>query len=212
MSAAPSANDREELSDPGGRGALLEEHRARLLRMVRIRLDDRLRGRLDPADVLQEAFLEASRRWEDYQRSTDVPLYVWLRFLTIQKLAELHRRHLRWKMRSVSREVPLQAGFLPEASSALLAAQLLGRATTPSRAAIRAEGRRRLEAALADMEPADREIIVLRNFEQLSNLETARTLGIGNSAASMRYLRALQRLKAILSELPEFRDTGHGLH
>lgn len=211
MSESPPDHDEASTADGDALGPLLEQHQARLLRMVRIRLDERLRSRIDPVDVVQEAFLDAARRWSDYQRLAEVPLYVWLRFLTIQKLAELHRRHLRWQARSVAREVPLWPGQLPDASSALLAAQLLGRATTPSRAAIRAEGRRRLQSALESMEPADREIIVLRNFEQLSNLEAARILGLNNSTASMRYLRALQRLKKILSELPEFRDTGLGL-
>lgn len=187
---------------------LLEQHQDRLLRMIQLRLDDRLRARIDPADVLQEVSLEAARRLDDYRRQEDVPFFVWLRFLAVQKLAELHRRHFRAKSRSVTRETPIFRSRLPDASSALLAAQLLGRATTPSQAAIRAEGQSRLQDALEQLAPADREIIVLRHFEQLTSVETSRVLGLNESTASTRYLRALQKLKRILSAMPEFRETG----
>jgi RNA polymerase sigma-70 factor, ECF subfamily len=148
-------------------GELLHRHQDRLMRLVNLRMDDRLRGRVDPADVIQEAYLEASRRLAEYLRNPEIPFYVWLRFLTTQKLAELHRHHLQVKARNANREVPLFNGRLPEASSALLAAQLLGRATTPSQAAMRAERQCRLQQALDSIEPSDREIIVLRHFEQL---------------------------------------------
>lgn len=191
-------------------GILLDEHRDRLMRMIHLRLDDRLRSRIDPADVMQEVALEAARRLGEYQRQADVPFFVWLRFLTAQKLAELHRRHFRAKSRSVSREASLFRGQLPDASSALLAAQLLGHATSPSEAAIRAEGQCRLQAALEQLTPADREIIVLRHFEQLSSVEASQVLGLNESTASTRHLRALQKLKRILSAMPEFREADLG--
>jgi RNA polymerase sigma-70 factor (ECF subfamily) len=198
--------ERARVGDSTALGELLGLHRDRLLRLVNLRMDDRLRGRVDPSDVIQETYLEAAGRLPDYLRHVDMPFYVWLRFLTAQKLAELHRHHLHVKARDVNREVPLFSGRLPEASSALLAAQLLGRATTPSQAAMRAERQCRLQEALDSMEPADREVIVLRHFEQLSNVETARVLGTNDSTASTRHLRALKRLKRILGAMPEFRD------
>src|SRR5256885_14580557 len=112
--------------DTAALGALLEEHRKRLRRMVRLRLDPRLQGRVDPSDVLQEAFLQAAQRLAQYLREPKLPFFFWLRFLTGQKLLELHRRHLGAEARDVGREVSLYHGAMPEASSACLAAQLMG--------------------------------------------------------------------------------------
>jgi RNA polymerase sigma-70 factor (ECF subfamily) len=181
-------------------------HRDRLRQMVRLRLDRRLQGRLDPSDVLQEAYLDFSRRLPDYAQNPAMPFYLWLRFLTGQRLIDLHRQHLGTKMRDVGQEVSLYRGALPQASSASLAAQLLGRLTSASRAAIRAETQIRVQEALNRMDPIDREVLALRHFEMLTNEETATVLGIRKSAASNRYVRALQRLKEILSALPGFSD------
>ncbi len=183
-------------------GALLERHRVRLRRMIALRLDRRLQGRVDASDVIQEAFLEASLRLPDYLREPSMPFFLWLRFLTGQKLLELHRHHLGAQMRDAGREVSLYRGSLPGASSAALAAQLLGHDTRPSEAAIRAERKIRLQEALNSMDPLDREVLALRHFEQLNNAETAQALGLGESAASKRYIRALKRLKEILTSLP----------
>ncbi len=181
-------------------GDLFDRHRNRLRRMVQMRLDRRLRGRVDPSDVLQEAYLEFARSLADYQRNPAVPFFLWLRFLTGMKLQALHRHHLGTKARDAGREVSLHGGAGPRASSASLAAQLLGRLTTPSQAAVRAELRARVREALNEMEPLDREVLSLRHFEQLSNAETAQVLGIGETAASNRFVRALKRLrKALLS-------------
>ena len=170
--------------------------------MVRLRLDRRLQGRLDPADVLQEAYLDLTRRLPDYLAHPTLPFYLWLRLLTGQKLVDLHRQHLGTKMRDAGLEVSLHRGALPRASSASLAEQLLGRLTTASRAASRAETQLRVQQALNAMDPIDREVLVLRHFEMLSNDEAARVLGLKPSAASNRHLRALRRLKAILAEGP----------
>ena len=183
-------------------GELLARHRDRLQRMVRLRLDRRLQGRIDPSDVLQEAYLEASERFADYARDPDMPFFLWLRFLTAQKVLVLHRRHLGTKGRDAGREVSLYRGALPEASSAALAAQLVGHRTSPSQAAARAEMQVRLQEALNRMDPTDREVLALRHFEQLTNAETARVLGLRESATSMRYARALLRLKDILAQMP----------
>jgi RNA polymerase sigma-70 factor (ECF subfamily) len=183
-------------------GALLARHRERLRRMIAFRLDQRMQGRLDPSDVLQEVYLEASRRLAEYLRQPAMPFFLWLRGITGNKLLELHRHHLGTKMRDAGREVSLYQGTLPETTSAALAAQLLGHATRPSEAAIRAEVKIRLQEALNSMDPLDREVLALRHFEQLSPAETAQVLGIKEKAAGMRYVRALKRLKGILTSLP----------
>jgi RNA polymerase sigma-70 factor (ECF subfamily) len=169
--------------------------------MIALRLDQRLQGRIDPSDVIQEAYLEASTRLEDYLRRPAMPFFLWLRFLTGQKLMELHRHHLGAQMRDAGREVSLYRGSLPETSSAALAAQLLGHGTRPSEAAVRAERKIRLQEALNTMDPVDREVLALRHFEQLTTPEVAQVLGIKEAAASKRYLRALKRLKEILTSM-----------
>ncbi len=188
--------------DTAALGELLEAHRKRLRRMVRLRLDPRLQGRVDPSDVLQEAFLQAAQRLAQYLREPKMPFFLWLRFLTGQKLLEVRRRHLGVEGRDASREVSLYQGAMPEASSACLAAQLMGKLTAPLQAAIRAEMKLRLQEALNRMDPTDREVLALRHFEQLNNTETAEVLGLTPSGASSRYLRALKRLKDIMSQCP----------
>lgn len=185
--------DGEALTD------LFTRHRRRLRNMVRLRLNHRLQGRVDPSDVVQDAYLEAARVLKDYLRDPNVPFFLWLRHLTGQKLIQAHRRHLGARLRDAGREISLYHGALPGASSAALAAQLLGRLTSPSQAAVRAEMKVRLQEILNDMDPLDREVLVLRHFEQLSNAETAQVLEIDTSAASKRYVRALERLEGILS-------------
>jgi RNA polymerase sigma-70 factor (ECF subfamily) len=190
---------------------LFERHRGRLEVMVRLRLDRRLQGRLDPADVLQEAYLDVARRFPEYAADGAMPIYLWLRLLTGQKLAELHRRHLGAKMRNAGLEVSLARSALPRASSASLAEMLMGRLTSASRAAVRAETQLRVQEALNSMDPIDREVLVLRHFEMLSNEETARVLGIKPSAASNRHVRALRRLEEILSQTPGLAESASGL-
>jgi RNA polymerase sigma-70 factor (ECF subfamily) len=170
--------------------------------MIALRMDRRLQGRLDASDVLQEAYLEAARRLPDYAREPGMPFFLWLRFLTGQKLVELHRHHLGVRMRDAAREVALYHGSLPETTSAALAAALVGRATGPSEAAMRVELKLRVQAALNQLEPLDREVLALRHFEQLSPAEVAPCLGIKERAASKRFFRALKRLKDILTTLP----------
>ncbi|MCI0464386.1 MAG: sigma-70 family RNA polymerase sigma factor [Gemmataceae bacterium] len=196
--------DREALAE------LFAHHRDRLRAMVRLRLDRRLQGRLDPSDVLQEVYLDFAQRLTDYARNPTMPFYLWLRFLTGQKLTDLHRHHLGAQMRDAGQEVSLYRGALPQASSASLAQQLLGRLTSASRAAIRAETQVRVQEALNGMDAMDREVLALRHFEMLSNEETAQVLGISKSAASNRYVRALKRLKDILAGLPGFGDYSRG--
>ncbi len=192
--------------DSAAIGELLSKYRDRLRRFVNIRMDDRLRGRIDPSDVIQEACLAAARQLPDYFEHDEMPFYIWLRLIAAQKLVGLHRHHLHVKARNARRDVRFLKAQLPDASSALLAAQLLGRTTGPSQAAIREEQQRRLKEGLDGMDPVDREIIVLRHFEQLSNSEAAKLMGWNESTTSTRHLRALKRLKAIVGTMPEFRD------
>ncbi|MCA9151705.1 MAG: sigma-70 family RNA polymerase sigma factor [Planctomycetales bacterium] len=193
-------------ADAAAVGELFNRNRLRLRRFVDLRLDDRVRGRIDPSDVVQDACIEGTRRLDEYFLLTQMPFYVWLRLITAQKLALAHRHHLRVLARNAARDVPLFAANLPDASSALLAARLLGRSATPCQAALRAEQQLRLQGALESLRPHDREIIVLRHFEQLSNLETASVLGLSETTASTRHVRALQRLRKILDADPNFRD------
>jgi RNA polymerase sigma-70 factor (ECF subfamily) len=206
MTTEPTYTDellrRAQTGDQGALGELFVHHRERLRQMVRLRLDRRLYGRIDASDVLQEAYLDVARRFTEYTANPAVPFYVWLRSLTGQRLIDVHRRHLGVQMRNAGQEVSLYRGALPQASSVSLAQQLLGRLTSPTQAAIRAEMQLRLQEALNSMDPLDREVVVLRHFEELSNHETAAILGIQKSAASKRYLRAIQRLKAILDSVP----------
>lgn len=174
-------------------------HRARLRRMVQLRLDRRLQGRVDPSDVLQEAYLEVARSVGDYLKNPVIPFYLWVRIVTGRKLQAVHRHHLGVQARDVGREVSIHRGALPQASSVSLAEQLLGRYSSPSQAVVKAELRLRVQEALNGMDPIDREVLALRSFEELSNAETAQVLGIGEAAASHRFVRALRRLKRVLA-------------
>jgi RNA polymerase sigma-70 factor (ECF subfamily) len=187
--------------DGAAAAELFAAHRDRLRLMVRLRLDRRLQGRLDPSDVLQEAYLDVARRAPEYAANPTLPPYLWLRFLTGQRLLQLHRQHLGAQMRDAGLEVSLYRGALPQASSVSLAHQLLGRLTSPTQAAVRAETQLRVQEALSAMEPLDREVLTLRHFEMLSNEEAAAVLGLRKSAASNRYVRALRRLKEALGPL-----------
>jgi len=194
-----------ELARAGNQAALnglFDRHRTRLRRMVELRLDRRLQSRIDASDVIQEAYVDAVRRLEEYLRQPGYPLFLWLRLLVGERLLKLHRHHLGTRMRDVGLEVSIYQGALPAASSAALAAQLLGKHTSPTQAAVRAERMIRLQEALNTLDPLDREVLALRHFEEMTLAETARSLEIEEAAAAKRYIRALRRLKAILASMP----------
>ena len=195
---------RAKAGDQQALAALFARYRDRLRKMVRLRLDRRVSGRIDASDVLQDAYLDVARRFPEYAAAPAVPFYVWLRALAGQRLVDLHRRHLGAQMRDAGQEISLCRGALPAASSASLAQQLLAGLTSPTQAAIRAEMQVRLQETLNSMDPIDREVVVLRHFEELTNVEAAEVLGIETSAASKRYIRAIRRLKAILDAVPGF--------
>jgi RNA polymerase sigma-70 factor (ECF subfamily) len=179
--------------DDSALAALVEHYRERLHRMVQFRLDPRLVGRLDAEDVLQEAFLEAEKRLQAF-RDDQKPFLVWIRLITQQTMVDLHRKHLGAKMRSAGREVGVPA-------SGTLSGFFVAHVTSPSGAMMREEIRQKIEAALASMDEIDREVLLLRHFEELSNKEAAAVLGIQENAASNRYVRALGRLKGFLGGL-----------
>jgi RNA polymerase sigma-70 factor (ECF subfamily) len=192
--ARAAAGDKHSL------GRLLDRDRDRLRRMVALRLDRRLTGRIDPSDVIQEAQLEATERLGEYVRTPTMPFFLWLRLITGQRLLQIHRRYLQTRMRDLGREVSLTPAARPEATSAALAAQLLcGRLSSPSHAAARAEVNLRLRNALDAMDALDREVLTLRHFEQLTTGETSRELGITEEATRKRHVRALKRLRVILT-------------
>jgi RNA polymerase sigma-70 factor (ECF subfamily) len=184
--------------------AVFSRHHDRLKRMVHLRLSRRLQGRVDDSDVLQEAYLEIARRLDEYVQAPVLPFFLWLRHMTCLKLAEVHRRHLGTQLRDLDREVTLHRGGLPLADSVSLAAQLLGTLTTPSQAVIKAETRLLVQEALNSMDPIDREVLALKHFEQLSTTEIAEVLGLSKAGAGSRYLRAIKRLREILTKIPGF--------
>jgi RNA polymerase sigma-70 factor, ECF subfamily len=181
--------------------ALFSCHRQRLKHIIRLRIDDRLKRRVDPSDVLQEAFLDVARRAADYLAAPTLPPFLWFRWVAREKLLALHRRHLGARLRDAGLEVSIHQRGLPHASSASLAAMLLGRLTSPTLAARRVEVQKKIQDALDGMDSIDREIITLRHFEELSNVEAAKVLGLSKTAASNRYIRALKRLKDALGGL-----------
>ena len=204
-----SSQDNEQLQRAAGGDqealrALLAQHHDRLKRMVHLRLSRRLAARVDDSDVLQEAYIEVARRLNEYVKEPSLPFFLWLRHMTGLKLAEVHRRHLGTQLRDVDREVTLQRAGLPLVDSISLADQLLGTLTTPSQAAIKAETRLLVQEALNSMDPIDREVLALKHFEQLSTAEIAQVLGLSRAGAGSRYLRAIKRLREILTRIPGF--------
>ena len=186
---------------------LFSHYRDKLWRMINFRLDQRLTGRVDADDLLQESYMAAAQRVEHFCKEPEMSILVWLRLIVAQTLVDVHRRHLGARMRDARQEVSLRVAPA-QATSISLAAHLLGHLTSPSQAAMRAEMAKRLEEALESMDPIDREVLALRHFEELTNNEVSEVLGLQKSAASNRYVRALTRLKAILANTPGFPGSG----
>jgi RNA polymerase sigma-70 factor (ECF subfamily) len=195
--------ERLRQGDEEALAALFSRHRERLWRIARFRLPAKLRGRVDPDDVLQDAYLAAVQRLEHYEGGSP---FLWLRLVVNQTLVDLYRRHLGAQMRDAGREVAIQGGSYSQATSASVAIQLVGDLTSPSQAAVRAETLDMVERAIDGMDPVDREVLALRHFEELDNGEVAEALGIQPKAASIRYVRAIRRLKNLLSDVPGLAD------
>ena len=199
LEARLRAGDQAALSE------LFGAYRQRLLCIIEFRLDDRLRARLDADDVLQDVYLAANSRLGHYADSAYTSSFLWFRALVTQTLIDLYRRHVGAQMRDPGREVPLEAVCpSPQATSTSLAIQLVGNATSPGEAAARADMMAMMEAGIARMDPVDQEILALRHFEELSNAEVAEVLGIQQKAASIRYVRALRRLRIVLAEMTSY--------
>jgi len=196
----PALEDRLRQQDAEALAELFTANRERLRCIIRFRMDSRVVGRLDPEDVLQEAYLAATQRLAHFATSGLSP-FGWLRIVALQALADIHRQHVGAQRRSVERERPGQIRIGAN-TSALMASRFLGHLTSPSQAAARAEVFQMLELAIESMDELDREVLALRHFEELGNLEIAEALGIQPKAASIRYVRALRRLRELLARIP----------
>ncbi|MEX2287057.1 MAG: sigma-70 family RNA polymerase sigma factor [Planctomycetaceae bacterium] len=204
----PDTEETQQLLQDAGAGdeqavnRLMDRHRAALARMVQLRLDAAIAGRIDASDVVQDVLIEAHRRLADYLRDPPMPFHLWLRQLAKDQVIDMHRRHRGAQRRSVDREHRLTDRQFADRSSMDLAAMLKDQELTPAAATIRKELERRFLTALDELDDADREIILMRHFEQLGNNETAEALGLSPAAAGMRHLRALRKLRAILGDHP----------
>ncbi|MDP6544575.1 MAG: sigma-70 family RNA polymerase sigma factor [Phycisphaerae bacterium] len=192
------AGDTQVLAD------FFDLHRERLWRMVNFRLSSKLRGRISPDDVIQQAYLEAAKRIEHCRKESSP--FVWIRMIVRQTLTDIHRRHLGAQKRDAGREVAINRPNYAHTTAASLAMQLVGDWTSPSQAAARGEKMNIVQDAIENMDPIDREVLALRHFEELTNSEVAEELDIQPKTASIRYIRALQRLRSILSDLPGLVD------
>ena len=198
--------DRALAGENNALSALFDHYRDRLRRMVRLRLDRRLSGTVSSDAVLQVAFQEIARRFPQYARDSTLPVFLWLRQMTGQVLKAVHRTHLGTQHGSDEQEVSLHRGALPPASSLSLAAQLLGKLTGAEQEAQLAEQRLIVQEALNSMDPLDREVLTLRHFEHMNNDEVAQVLSLSKGAASIRYVKALKRIREILTSIPGFKD------
>lgn len=200
----PNREDTDRLLDdarngePGAVDKLLGEFREPLRRVIDLRLDPALARRVDASDIVQDVLIEANQRLTDYLKSPDMPFHLWLRHLAQDRIIDTHRRHRLAQRRSVDREQPIARPAWTDESSVSLMAQLIDTDGTPTTQAIRHELERRLATAVNQLADDDREIILMRHHEVLSNQEVANALGLTEAAASMRYLRALRRLRAVL--------------
>jgi len=206
----PPADKTEQLLDDARAGDadainhLIERHRDSVKRLVQMRLDQRIQRRVDVSDVVQDVMVEAHRRLRDYLGQPSMAFHLWLRQIAKDRIIDAHRRHRVSGKRSVDREQALQVAASDDRSAADLALQLLDPEITPASAAVHREMIRRVEEAVTQLGEQDFEIVAMRHYEQLSNQEVAQILGLSEPAASMRYLRAIRRLRAILGgETPD---------
>ncbi len=202
--SSPELIDRVIQGDHDALAELFLQHRDRLWRMVNFRMDPRLHGRVDADDVLQESWMSAVQRIDHFLSDASRSIFVWFRLITSQTLIDIHRRHLGTQKRNAAAEFSIHGGWTSSSTSFSLSHHLLGHLTSPSQAALREELSQTLKTALDSMNEIDREVLALRHFEQLTNRETAQIIGISEQAASDRYIRALGRLKSVLTSIPGF--------
>ena len=199
--SSPTANLLIEAKqgDSGAVDQLLTRHRDALRRMVDMRLDKRVAQRVDVSDIVQEVLVEASRRLQQYLQNPAMPFHLWIRQIAKDRIIDAHRRHRVSAKRSVDRERRLEIQGPPDASTIELAGQLLDPSLTPAARATQREMAIQVQACIEHLEERDRDILLMRHYEQLSNQEVAQALGLTEPAARMRYLRALTRLRAIIA-------------
>jgi RNA polymerase sigma-70 factor (ECF subfamily) len=201
----PNSTDTQQLLADAKAGnadavdALLAKHREAVRRMIDLRLDPAIVQRLDASDVVQEVLIEANRRLKDYLKAPAMPFHLWLRHIAKDHIIDAHRRHHQAQKRGVNREQPIHRPAWSDRSSLDLAAQLLDQDLTPASAAIQEELQRRLREAIEKLDDDDREVILMRHYEMLANQEVAESLGLTEAAASMRYLRAVRKLRDLLA-------------
>jgi RNA polymerase sigma-70 factor (ECF subfamily) len=193
--------------EPAAVERLLARLREPMRRMIGLRLDPAIAARVDASDVVQDVLLETSRRLGEYLANPVMPFHLWLRHIARDHIIDAHRRHRRAQGRTVDREQALPAAR-PDQSSQDQVAVFIDRELTPATAALRHEMEKQFHAAVAQLEEDDREIIYLRHFEQLSNQDVAEALALTEAAASMRYLRAVRRLRGILNPADEPGSSG----
>jgi RNA polymerase sigma-70 factor (ECF subfamily) len=186
--------------DPQAIGQLLDRHRESLRRMISMRLDRRIRQRVDASDIVQDVLVDANRRIQDYLNDPRMPFHLWLRHMARDRVIDAHRRHRANAKRSVDREQAMVAQGTVDHSTVQLIAQLCDANLTPAAAATMHELQTRFEAAIAQLGEQDQEIVLMRHFEHLSNQEVAQALNLTEPAASMRYLRAMRRLRTLLAD------------
>ncbi len=204
----PNSSETQELlisaraGDPAARNQLLERHREALRRMIGLRMDPALQRRVDASDIVQEVLVDAHRRLAEYLQAAGMPFHLWLRHLARDRLIDAHRRHRAAARRSVDREQSLTKPDIEDQSAVDLASLVCDHELTPAAAATHRELEVRFQAAIETLDEVDREVVLMRHFEQLSNQETAQALNLSEPAAGMRYLRAMRRLRSILQEPP----------
>ncbi len=194
--------DHVERQEDGAADALWARYRDGLRRAIAHRLDPALARRVDASDVVQDVLIKANQRLPEYLRNPALPFQLWLRQIARDHVIDQHRKHRVAARRSIDRELPLRNPSLDGQSSLDLAARLRDPALTPVAEALRTELAMRFETAIARLDDDDREVIVLRHVEQLSNGEAAKVLKLSEPAAGMRHLRALRKLRAILGDSP----------
>ena len=177
---------------------LIDRHRNAILRLVRMRLDRRIQPRVGVSDVVQDVFIEANRRLQKYLQDPVMPFHLWLRQIAKDRIIDAHRRHRVSKKRSVDREQPAHVPADMDHSSMALANQLVDGEVTPMAAATQRELAARVEQTIGELPEQDRDILLMRHYEFLSNQEVAEALGLSQPAASMRYLRAIRRMRELL--------------
>jgi RNA polymerase sigma-70 factor, ECF subfamily len=197
--------DEAKSGDSAAVERLLGEFREPLRKVIDLRLDPVLARRVDASDIVQDVLLEANQRLTEYLKAPNMPFHLWLRHLAQDRIIDTHRRHRQAQRRSIDREQAIQRPAWTDASSVQLVAQLVDAEQTPASAAIHQELQRRLSDALGQLGDDDRDIILMRHHEQLSNQDVAAALGLTEAAASMRYLRALRKLRGVL--LPDAGET-----